>query len=122
MSYQNDNVPLKPKQKCPPRCKIKSLDFLKKAFAVVENKIVADSFDREGNFSFGIKEHIEFPGEKYDSKIGIYGMDVCVSVERPGYRIKRRKRENKSIPSGLRITKDEAIDFVQKMFNVKVSS
>lgn len=99
-----------------------AIDFLKKALGVVENKINAKNFDHEGNFSFGIKEHIEFPGERYDSKVGIYGMDVCVTLERAGYRIKRRKKMNQKIPSKIRIKKEESIDFIKKTFNIVVSS
>lgn len=98
-----------------------AIDFLKKAFLVVDNKIHANNFDKEGNFSFGIKEHIEFAGEKYDSRVGIYGMDVCVTLEKAGYRIKRRKRKNRRVPNTIRIKKEEAINYIQKAFDVKVS-
>ena len=38
-----------------------------------------------GNFAFGIKEHIDMSGTRYDPNLGIIGMDVMVSVERPGH-------------------------------------
>ena len=45
-----------------------------------------------GNLSFGIHEYIEMPGAKYDPDIGMFGLDVSVNLERPGYRISRRKK------------------------------
>ncbi|HDD72351.1 MAG TPA: 50S ribosomal protein L5, partial [Candidatus Bathyarchaeota archaeon] len=69
---------------------------------------------------FGIREHIDIPGTKYDPKVGIFGMDVCVSVERPGYRIMRRKRCRTKIPRKHRVSREEAIRFIEEKFNVKV--
>ena len=36
------------------------------------------NFDREGNLSFGVRDYTDFPGQKYDPDIGIYGMDITV--------------------------------------------
>ncbi len=60
---------------------------------MVDNKVSKKSFDVRGNFAFGLKEHIEIPGVKYDPEIGIFGMDVCVSVNRPGQRVKIRRKQ-----------------------------
>ncbi len=46
---------------------------------------------RPGNFGFGISEHIDL-GIKYDPAIGIYGMDFCCCMTRPGERVSRRRR------------------------------
>ncbi len=70
----------------------KAIDFLKKVLPIVDNKVSKRSFDEFGNFSFGLKEHIEIPGVRYDPDIGIFGMDVCVTVNRPGQRIKTRRK------------------------------
>ncbi|MEM4244018.1 MAG: 50S ribosomal protein L5, partial [Candidatus Bathyarchaeia archaeon] len=43
-----------------------AIDFLKKVLPVVDNKLSRSSFDKHGNFAFGIKEHIEIAGVKYD--------------------------------------------------------
>jgi large subunit ribosomal protein L5 len=96
-----------------------AMDFLKKAFESVDNKIKKTIFDKQGGFSFGIKEHISFPGVRYDPSIGIYGMDVCVSLERRGYRVMRKRGGNK-ISKKHRITSDEALGWVQNNFNVKI--
>ena len=41
-----------------------------------------DNFSLNGNFGFGIQEHIDL-GIKYDPSIGIYGMDFYVVLGRP---------------------------------------
>ncbi len=94
--------------------------FLRKALEAVDNRISASSFDESGNFSFGINEYINIPGVKYDPKIGIFGMDVSVVLERPGYRVKRRKVRRAKVGKTHRITKDDAISFVKEKFGVEV--
>ncbi|HDN81799.1 MAG: 50S ribosomal protein L5 [Methanomicrobia archaeon] len=98
----------------------KAYKFLKDAFEAVENKISSDKFDMYGNFSFGIKEHIDIPGVRYDPKIGVFGMDVCVSLERQGYRIKRRRIKRRKISPSHRIKKEEGINFIKEQFKVNV--
>ena len=97
-----------------------AVEFLRKAFAAVGNKIPSRSFDPFGNFSFGIKEHIDIPGTRYDPNLGIIGMDVCVSLEKPGYRVMRRRRRRSSVGKAQRVTKEEAIEFVKREFGVEV--
>ncbi len=98
----------------------KKEEFLKKALEAVENMVNDSSFDERGNFSFGIKEHIDIADMKYDPNVGIYGMDICVSVERPGYRVSRRKNKNARISKKHVVTKEEAIEFVQKRYKIEV--
>ncbi len=98
----------------------RAIEFLKKAFDAIDYKLKASYFDNEGNFSFGIKEHIDLPGEKYDPNVGIFGMDVCVTIERPGFRIKHRRIRKTKVPKKHRVTKEEAIEFIKNMFNVKI--
>jgi large subunit ribosomal protein L5 len=94
--------------------------FLEKAFKAIGHKIKASSFDEYGNVSFGIREHIDLPGVKYDPAIGIYGMDVCLTLERPGFRIKRRKIRSGKISKSHRVTREEAIEFLKNNYNVTV--
>lgn len=94
--------------------------FLQTALGIIEKSIDASRFDSNGNFAFGIEEHTDFPGMEYDPEIGIYGMDVIVSVERPGYRIKRRRAQQQKIPSGHKLTKDDSIAYVSKNYGVEV--
>jgi large subunit ribosomal protein L5 len=95
-------------------------ETLNKLFDAVERRVKKDSFDKEGNFSFGIREHIDIPGISYDPAVGIFGMDVCVSLSRPGYRVKRRRRASRRIPPGHLISREEAIDFIGKKFDVEI--
>ena len=88
--------------------------------ANVEN-IVGVKFDDYGNFSFGVPEYIDIPGVAYDSTIGVIGLDVAVTLERPGYRIKRRAIMKRKIPNKHKITKEEAINFVNKKYNLGVN-
>ncbi len=95
-------------------------EILKRLLDAIERRVKKDSFDNGGNFAFGIKEQIDIPGISYDPEIGIFGMDVCVTLARPGYRIKARGRLSKPVPPGHRITKEEAIDFMITKFGVQV--
>ena len=100
--------------------KEKAAKMLQRLLEAVENKLRERQFDNNGNVAFGIHEYIEIPGVKYDPKIGIMGLEVCVTLERPGYRIKRRRIMTRRIPARHRISKQEAIEFMAKNFNTKV--
>jgi large subunit ribosomal protein L5 len=97
-----------------------AVDFLKKVLPIVDNKVAKRSFDERGNFAFGLKEHIEIPGVKYDPEIGIFGMDICVAVNRRGQRIKLRKRQSKAIGPKHLLTPEESIAFVKQTLGVEI--
>ncbi len=94
--------------------------FLKKAFTAVGNKLNKRAFDGRGNFSFGVKEYIDFPGAKYDPKIGVLGFDVCVNLERPGYRVAKRKVARSRVGKKHVITDDEAQEYLRDKFGVEI--
>ncbi|HVO86099.1 MAG TPA: 50S ribosomal protein L5 [Candidatus Eisenbacteria bacterium] len=96
-----------------------AIAFLNRVLPVVDKKLSSRSFDRQGNFSFGIKEHIEIAGVKYDPEVGIFGMDVCVSVTRPGYRVKNRRNENKLGAKHV-LTPEESIVFTKDTLGVEI--
>lgn len=98
----------------------KALEFLNKALDAKERKIKSSQFDENGNFAFGVSEYIELPDVKYDPSIGIFGFDVCVTLEKNGYRIKRRKRQKSKIPKKHKLTKEEAIKWVKDNLKVEV--
>jgi len=98
----------------------KAEDFLIKGFSAVRNWVNLRSFDTHGNFAFGISEHIDIPGQRYDPNLGITGMDVMVSLERPGYRIGQRRRAKSRVGRGHRVTREEAIEFIKQRFGVEV--
>jgi len=97
-----------------------AIDFLKKVLPVVENKISRSSFDRQGNFAFGLKEHIEIAGVKYDPDVGIFGMDVCVTVNRPGHRVKTRRKQKTHIGSKHLLTPEESVFFIKQTLGVEI--
>ncbi len=98
----------------------KAQKFLKDAFSAIDNKLKKKSFDKLGNFGFGVKEYIDMPNSKYDPKLGIKGFDVLVTLERPGYRIKRRKLDKRKIDAKHLLTPEDAINFVKKTFGVEI--
>lgn len=100
--------------------KQKAIEFLKKVLHVIDYKLPKTCFDEHGNFALGIKEHIEIPGVKYDPEIGIFGMDVCVSLQRPGWRVKNRQRARANIGSNHALTPDEAMVFVKDTLGVEI--
>jgi len=93
--------------------------FLETALPITDLSV--DQFDDTGNVSFGIAEHTEFPGQEYDPQIGIFGLDVTVAIVRPGYRVSKRDQETRSIPSGHRMTPEDAADYIDAEFDVEVS-
>ena len=94
--------------------------FLKTALWVKENRIASYSFDPEGNFSFGISDYTDFPGQKYNPEIGIFGMDISVVMSRAGKRVALRGRARGPIPRSHRLSRDEVMDFLRKKYGVEV--
>eukprot|EP00798_Chlamydomonas_sp_ICE-L_P013665 gene13666-19553_t len=68
----------------------KAIQLLEAGLKVKEYELVRKNFSETGNFGFGINEHIDL-GIKYDPSTGIYGMDFYVCLERPGFRVARRR-------------------------------
>jgi large subunit ribosomal protein L5 len=95
-------------------------EFVKTALWTRENRLAEYSFDPEGNFSFGVQDYTDFPGMKYDPDIGIFGLDVSVSLVRPGRRVARRRVMRRRVPASHRITRQEGIEFVRERFNAEV--
>ena len=95
-------------------------NFLKEALKTRENKIAEYAFDNEGNISFGIPDHTLFQSQKYNPNIGIFGMDVSITMEKPGYRIKRRRLLRRKIPKKHKVKREETINFFKEKFKVEV--
>ena len=99
----------------------KAEKMLKRLFTAANNKISAKKFDNAGNFSFGLKEYIEIPEAKYDPEVGIIGLETAVTLQRPGFRVKRRTIRPAPVGKEHRISKEEAINFIKEKFNVEVT-
>lgn len=94
--------------------------FVSRALYTRKNKVYEYSFDNQGNLQFGVSDYTNFEGERYDPDIGVFGMDVCITLEKPGHRIKRRKAMTRSVPTHHRVTRDEAKAFLSKKFQLEV--
>ena len=83
-----------------------------------EKKIKPSWFDNHGNVSFGIHEYVDIPDVKYDTEIGILGLQVSLTLARPGFRVKKRKLHKASVGKKHLISKEEAIGFMTERFGV----
>lgn len=97
-----------------------ALGFLNKALAAKKKMLKEENFDSRGNFSFGIHEYIDFPGAKYDPKIGMMGFDICVTLKRRGKRIGERRVKRSRVGKGHLVSKEEGIGFAKSELGVKV--
>uniref|UniRef100_A0A6N2KFJ0 Ribosomal protein L5 C-terminal domain-containing protein n=1 Tax=Salix viminalis TaxID=40686 RepID=A0A6N2KFJ0_SALVM len=86
--------------------------LLESGLKVKEYELLRRNFSDTGCFGFGIQEHIDL-GIKYDPSTGIYGMDFYVVLERPGYRVGRRRRCKSRVGIHQRVTKDDAMKWFQ---------
>ena len=100
--------------------KVQAKEILGRLLDAKSNILEEKQFDENGNVAFGIHEYIDIKGAEYDPDIGIIGLEVCVTLERPGFRIKKRKLRSSSIPVKHRISKQEGIEFMKKNFGVKL--
>jgi large subunit ribosomal protein L5 len=101
--------------------KAEAVSVLKRILQARDNKLEMRNFDDKGNLNFGMVEYIYIPGVKYDPAIGVMGFEVTATLERPGYRIKRRKTCKKMVGKKHKVTKNDAIDYFKKEFGVEVS-
>lgn len=94
--------------------------FLTEALKTRNNQVADYSFDDEGNLSIGIPDHTLFEDQKYDPNIGIFGMDISVTMEKIGYRVKHRRISRRKIPHRHRVKKEETMEYISDKFNAKV--
>ena len=95
--------------------------LLKRLLEAKGNSINGKSFDNFGNFSFGINEHIDIPGVKYEPSIGILGLGISIALTRPGYGIRKRSKHKASVGKSHVITNQEAKDYLVKEFGVTIA-
>ncbi len=93
-------------------------DLLTKFFKAKNNALQQSQVDENGNISFGIHEYIDIPGIQYSPEVGIMGFEVCVTLKRPGFRVKVRKIQKRKIKKSHRISRQEAMEFMKKEFDV----
>ncbi len=100
--------------------KEKAVKLLKNLVKAKESRLNEKQFDDNGNIAFGIAEYIDIPEVKYDPEIGIIGLEVCITLERAGYRIKKRKICKRKIHKNHKISKEEAIKFMKNNFSIEI--
>merc|ERR1711903_435291 len=93
----------------------KASEILERGLKVKEYELRERNFSQTGNFGFGIQEHIDL-GIKYDPSTGIYGMDFFVVLERPGFRVSRRRKCQKKVGKSHKLTKTDAMKWFQQKF------
>ncbi|KAF9595493.1 hypothetical protein IFM89_000581 [Coptis chinensis] len=93
----------------------KAMQLLESGLKVKEYELLRRNFTETGCFGLGIQEHIDL-GIKYDPSTGIFGMDLYVVHERPGYRVGRRRRCKSRIGIQHRVTKDDAMKWFQVQY------
>merc|ERR1712167_71862 len=81
----------------------KADELLRRGLRVKEFELRKKNFSKDGNFGFGIDEHIDL-GIKYDTNTGIFGMDFYVILGRAGKRVARRKHARGKFGKFQRIT------------------
>ena len=97
----------------------KAEEILKKAIWIRNNRLPSYSFDDDGGFTFGIPDHTDF-GIRYDPEVGIFGMDVCVTLKRNGYRVARRRRGSRKIAYHHVVKREEAMGFMREKHGLEV--
>jgi large subunit ribosomal protein L5 len=94
--------------------------LMEKLLAAREKKLRESCFDSKGSVSFGIREHIEIPGIRYDPAIGILGMNVSILLERAGYSVAKRNRRTSRVGKAQLVSKDEAMQYFKDNFGVSI--
>merc|ERR1711894_730747 len=85
----------------------KAEELLKRGLKVKEYELRKRNCSQEGNFGFGIDEHIDL-GIKYDTSTGIFGMDFYVVLTRAGKRVSKRRGRKNRVGKFQKVTKDDA--------------
>jgi large subunit ribosomal protein L5 len=94
--------------------------LITRLLAAKSGKLEPRNYDENGNISFGIPEYIDIEGAKYDPEIGIIGLQACITLTRPGYRVKNRRIRAGTVHPRHVITKTEAIAFMAERFNTQL--
>jgi len=113
------------KKREPIGCKItlrgkEAAEILKRGLYAKDNKLSPNNFDNAGNVAFGVQEYIDIKDIKYDPDIGIYGLNFNITLEKPGYRVKKRRLAKAKVPERHNVKKEEAMEFMKENFGVEI--
>ncbi len=95
-------------------------EMAKRILYARDNVLPEGAFDDNGNVSFGIKEYVDIKDAKYSVDIGMMGLEATITLSRPGFRVKNKRLKPSKIPSRHKISKEEAIKFMEGNYNIKV--
>jgi large subunit ribosomal protein L5 len=98
----------------------KATDLIPNVLDAKSNTLKEGCFDSNGSIAFGIQEYIDIKGSKYDPEIGMLGLQVCITLQRPGFRIKKKRMRPGKITKKHAITQEEAIAFMQEKYKTKL--
>ena len=98
----------------------KNFENLLKRLLVAKDYKLKKKHLSQNNFSFGVKEYIEIPGEEYDRDIGMKGLNVTVVFSRRGRRINIKKIKRGNLPKKQHVSKQEIIKFMEDKFNTDI--
>merc|ERR1711957_621021 len=93
---------------------VKADELLRRGLRVKEFELRKKNFSADGNFGFGVEEHIDL-GIKYDTNTGIFGMDFYVVLARAGKRVSKRRARTGTFGKFQRVTAEDAKNwFIEK--------
>jgi large subunit ribosomal protein L5 len=104
-------------------CKItirgkKAEELISRLLVAKDNKLKETQIDNNGNIAFGIHEYIDIPDIKYDPKIGIIGFEACITLERPGFRTKKRRVKKSKISKKDLVHKEGVVPSIKNKITV----
>lgn len=94
--------------------KDKAVEFFNSLLKSVDNRLKSSQIDKDGNISFGVREYIDLPNVRYSPEIGMLGMDAAVTLERPGYHVKKRRVRKAIIGKKHKINKEDTINWLKQ--------
>ena len=95
-------------------------EIIKRLLSANDNILSEKQFDNNGNLAFGIEEYINIAETKYIPEVGMMGLEACVTLQRPGFRVKKRRLNKAKVGQKHRIKKEEAITFMKEKFKVEI--
>lgn len=98
----------------------KAKDIVSRMLYAKDNVLQESNFDNNGNVSFGVPEYIDIKDAQYDPELGILGMEIAVTLTKPGKHVKLRSVCPRKIGKRQRVTKDDAISFMKDKFKVQM--
>ena len=87
-------------------------------FVARDKKLPSSCVDDRGNISFGVAEYVDIPGVKYDPKIGVLGLQISITLKRPGFRVQKRKLKTTKVGKSHEIRQEEAKKYLADKFGV----